>query len=210
MDGYKGKLQRESGAKRACWIVPFCWAVVFTAVAPQAKGAFIGDYALSNFTLTNTNTNDTGFATVTPGGALVLTGGNGGSGLGPGMTDLTIAARGMGTVFFNYVYSTLDDPGFDFAGYLLSGAFTQLANSDGQSGSVTFPVDVGQIFGFRVATFDNTGEPGILTVSDFTAPSAAGAIPEPGTLSFTLVAAATTIVARRRINRANRGEERIA
>src|SRR5205823_1563046 len=81
-----------------------------------------------------------------------------------------------------------DSPGGDIAGYLLANAFTQLADTSGQSGNVSFSVTLGQSFGFRINTIDNTGEPGILTVSNFNAPGGvAASVPEPGTLPLVLL-----------------------
>lgn len=174
------------------------------ALAPQAKASFIGDYAPSQFTLTNVNAD--GSVTAPAGGlSIILTGGNNGSGL-PGTTDYLAAATGAGTVSFQYSYSSFDFPGLDFAGYLVGGAFSQFANTDGQSGAGMFAVSAGQRFGFRVGTADNTGEPGILTVSRFIAPSGGGsAVPEPGTASLFLIsglASAGAVLAFRR-----RGEQ---
>jgi len=143
------------------------------------------------FTLTNESAD--GFANVSPDGlTLVLTGGNDGSGL-PGTTALTTTALYSGLVSFNYSYSTLDKPGFDTAGYLLQGTFFQLAMMDGISGSTSFPVGVGQTFGFRVATVDNEGEPGILTVSDLISPN-----PEPASLVLGLTGLAMVALKYRR------------
>lgn len=142
----------------------------------EARADFIGAYDVSNFALVNSNAN--GF--VDTGGApfsISIVGGNNGSGLS-GTTDFFVAAAGSGMVVFQYVYSSLDIPTFDFAGYLLGSSFALLADADGQSGVAQFPVASGDRFGFRVGTVDNTGEPGILTVSRFTAPEAP--VPEPG------------------------------
>ena len=146
--------------------------------APGAQAGFLGYYSLANFTLTNTDAD--GFANAGPGDSIILTGGNSGSDL-PGTTDLTIAAADTGSVSFSYQYGTLDFPGFDLAGFLYNSIFTELANSDGTSGTFIFPVAKGQTFGFRVATIDNTGEPGLLTISNFNAPEG---VPEPGTAAL--------------------------
>ena len=170
------------------------------------KAAFTGDYALNRFLLTNTNAD--GSVTTPDGGlSIVFAGGNNGSGLA-GTTDFVTSATGAGTVRFQYSYSALDFPGFDFGGYLLGGAFTQLADTDGQSGVGQFTVAAGRSFGFRVGTKDNTGEPGILTISNFTAPSGTGApVPEPGTAPVLLLAAGGAVAAHRRLRRIQRGDE---
>jgi hypothetical protein len=165
--------------------------VLMIAARSELQGAvigFTGEYDLANFTLLN-STFANGYATVAPGGLpLVLTGPNDGSGL-PGITDLFIAAPAAGLVQFSFEYSTLDpDPGFDYAGYLLNGTFYQLADTVGQTGDVTFLVDPGILFGFRVGSVDNIGEPGVLTIISFSAPESEAYIPEPG--SFVLVLSA--------------------
>lgn len=179
------------------------FALFFSVVcAPPAQAGFIGDYALSEFTLVNNNGDGT--ALVSPDGStLTLTGPNNGSGL-PGTTSLITVAKGTGLVQFDFSYATLDiwfpgDPGapYDFAGYLIGAAFVELANQDGQSGTASFMVTLGDTFGFRVASVDNLGEPGILTVSNFTAPGGGAAIPEPGTSSLLLLAGGATLAVAR-------------
>jgi len=161
--------------------LPLYCALFFAAIFLQpAKASFVGDYALSNFTLTNSSSIlPIGSATTPDNGlTVIITGPNNGSG-DPGTTDLTIAAAASGQVQFDYSYSTLDDPQLDFAWYQLGGSFIQIADQDGASGSVQFMVNAGDIFGFRVSSLDNLGEPGILTISGFSAPSSASPVPEP-------------------------------
>lgn len=130
----------------------------------------------------------------------MITGGNTGTGLS-GWTDLTIAALGSGILTFDYSYSSLDSPPYDWAGYLLGSSFVQLADSDGQSGTIAVPVSSGQIFGWRVATFDNTFEPGVLTLSGFSAPAGGAPIPEPGSWMLVLAGVAGAAAVRRWRNR---------
>jgi hypothetical protein len=82
------------------------------------------------------------------------------------------------TFQFDYSYVSLDAPGYDRAGYFIGLVFTALADTSGQSGSASVFVDAGDQFGFRIETDDNTGEPGIFTVSTF----AASAAPEPANI----------------------------
>jgi hypothetical protein len=167
-------------------------ALACSVVAPPcAKGSFIGYYQLSAFSLSNLPDGD-GFA-VTPDGGLtvILTGSNFGTDL-PSTTNLTISAAAAGLVQFNYQYASLDEAGWDYAGYLLGTTFYPLADLDGQSGSVSFLVPLGGNFGFRVGTLDNQGEPGILTVQDFVAPG--DQVPEPGSFSMLLLAAGVMLV----------------
>src|SRR5579884_1554702 len=148
----------------------FCWALMLQAVSPKASAAFIGAYSPNNWTLVNSNADGT--VTADPGGAFItLTGGNNGSGT-PGTTDYTTLASQSGTIQFDFLYSSNDDAGFDWAGYLVGGVFVQLADASGlPKQSATFNVTQGEQFGFRVGTADNGGEPGVLTVSAFSAPA---------------------------------------
>jgi len=141
-----------------------------------------GPYSLSDWALTNINA-DGSVSDPTSNIPFSLTGGNNGTG-NDGTTDFTVLIAGTGSVAFTFSYETLDAPGFDFAGYILDGAFTQLADTADETGTRTVSVSSGQHFGFRVATIDNQGEPGILTISAFDAPAAA---PEPATAMTVII-----------------------
>jgi hypothetical protein len=189
--------------KRAIRLSSLLVAAGFFMVS-QAKASFIGNYAFANFTLNNQNAD--GSAQTPDGGlSVILTGGNNGSGLS-GTTDLFITASGAGIVHFQYSYFSLDVPPFDVAGFLVDGLFTPLTDTSGDVGIASFSIAQGQTFGFRISTLDNLGEPGILTVSGFDAPSASAAAPEPVTWPAVVVAA---LVAgwRWRRNRSGREEE---
>lgn len=150
-----------------------------------------------NFTVTNTESDGTASVS-TDASTLTITGPNDGSG-NPGTTDLTAALSAAGTVSFQWSYSSLDDPGADWFGYLLNGVFTQLADTSGESGSQQLTVKAGDIFGFEAASLDNTGEPGITTITDFTAPEAAGGTaPEPGSWALLLAGGALSFLLVRR------------
>jgi hypothetical protein len=181
-----------SVARRAPRICSTVFAVSLFLLCPAAFAGFVGDYALTQFTLTNTNAN----GSVAPIGidAILLTGGNNGSGI-EGFTDLLVSATGTGPVSFSFGFSTLDRQAitlggspWDSAFFLLNGTPTLLASTDGVSGNKSFNVTAGQKFGFRVATSDNTGEPGLLTVSNFSAPQPLVSVPEPSNFSLTFLA----------------------
>ena len=184
-----------------------CWLLAAgSLLAPQAHAGFVGTYALGNFSLVNTNAD--GSAITTDGGlSVLLTGGNNGGGF-PGSTDLTITAAGTGFVHFQFSFFTLDFVDFDVAAFLINGVPTHLAGSAGDSNTGTgdFAVTAGQTFGFRVNTIDNVGEPGILAISDFSAPEGViipdpdPTVPEPATWTFGFAAIAVFGFARRRLN----------
>ena len=166
------------------------------ALVPQAKAGLI-PYQLSLFALVNTNSD--GSAVSPDGGkSVILTGGNNGSGLS-GTTDLITTATATGLIEFQYIYASVDQPMFDRGGYLVAGVFTPVADTDGQFGTTSFFVMTGDIFGFRVETDDNTQEPGVFTVSEFSVNSTTA--PEPATLPLAFLAVVAMLVA---INRRGR------
>lgn len=169
-------------------LLTVCLAVVMLlSLAQPATAAFVGEYALGNFTFTNNAVADGSVMTPDGGLTVILTGSDTGTGLEvEGTTDLTILAPAAGVFSFAYQYFSMDLPGFDRGGYLLGSTFFTLATDDGQSGSVQVPVLAGQLFGFRVATFDNQGGPGVLAISEFSGPAGGSTnpVPEPGTLGL--------------------------
>ena len=215
----KVRRRRDAGRRRA--LIPLCAVVgLCFALAEKAKADFIGYYALNNFTLTNSASTNGSAATPDAGQSIVLTGGNLGGG-NAGTTNLTIFAAVSGMVQFNFSYFSSDPSsagapfgcglGFagpcDDAGYLLNGSFVQLADDIHQnSGHVQFSVTSGQSFGFRAETMDNTGGPGILTISAFTAPAPDPA-PEPSTTTVLLGLTAAIVAAQRRMARSKKEKE---
>ena len=175
-----------------------CGLVLCLLISPSIQAAFIGGYALNNFAISNSDgvgglSGTDGFALSPDSGlSVILTGGNSGSGLA-GVTNLVINALASGLVHFQYSYASFDIPGLDAAGYLIGNQFFPLSDSDGVCNAgpcpavAQFNVTIGQSFGFRISTADNQGEPGSLTISDFTAPGATLALPEPGTAPLLLL-----------------------
>lgn len=182
-----------SSSRRACdslsWtqirlqpcILALALALAALAGVPRAAAGSIS-YPLSAFTLINANADGT--VESLDGVTASITGGNNGSGL-DGTTDLQTLALVDGTIQFHYLFLSADEPGFDWAGYVVSDIFTQLADTSGDEGDASFPVLAGQLFGFRVETADNGGEPGVFTVSSFDVPVAS---PEPLTMPLSMIA----------------------
>lgn len=207
-------------APQVCRIIATRWRFIYTlgclfactlALTPRAEASFIGYYAIGNWMQINSAVDGTGSA-MTPdsGMTVVVTGSQSGSG-NPSSFDFVIVAPSSGTVMFDYTYTSLDttpplcgpmftDP-CDDGGYLINGVYTKLATGLSQTTTptlVSFSVNAGDTFGFRVNAVDNTGEPGNLTLSNFSAPLA---VPEPGTAGLFALAAAASIGLRRRIQR---------
>ena len=194
-----------------------CVLACMLSLALPARASFIGLYSLANFTLINSDltggTSGTNGFAISPDGGLsvMLTGGNSGSGLA-GTTDLIINAAAAGLVQFQYSYASADSPGFDFSGYLLAGNFFPLSDSNGICnaascpGMAHFAVSVGQSFGFRLGTMDNQGEPGILSISSFSAPGNDTPLPEPGNgVAMVVLFAAAAAAKLWRLKRGRRG-----
>jgi hypothetical protein len=182
----KLQVQTAVARLRQLRVVTFCSTLVlFGSFLQPAKAAFIGEYALDKFTLSNSPFTD-GFAATPDGGlSIILTGSDTGSGV-EGYTDLTIASAGTGLLSFQFSYFSEDEATFDSAGYRLGSNFIMFADQSGETGTVQIPVTVGQLFGFSVYTKDNTFGRGILTIFDFSAPvgGTTGSVPEPGSWSL--------------------------
>ena len=150
----------------------------------QALTQFAGDYAPANWTQ---SIQGDGF--INTGGApasISLSGADDFTSTDQN-TDFTIAAPTAGTVSFDWAFSTDDElPRYDPFGYLLNGAFTQLTidySSFTQSGSVSFSVLAGDVFGFRQNSSDSQAGRADTTISNFNGPLAAsGPASVPGPL----------------------------
>lgn len=163
-------------------------ALVLTlGISADAYASFSGDYAVSNWTIT-----DNAGGSVDTSGApdsLTLTSGNGGDPLADppvsGDTSFTITAQTQSLVSFNWSYHTNDIYGFaafDPFGYVVNGEVTVLPDqnlapatptvSDPtgtlQSGSATFYVNAGDVFGFDAQTYDGLNGAAVGSVTNFT------------------------------------------
>ena len=180
-------------------------ATLGLAASPaQALTQFAGDYAPGNWTqsIGGDGSIDTSGAPA----SIILRGADDGSGNDVN-TDFTIAAPTAGTVSFDWNYSSADSfgPMYDPFGYLLNGAFTKLTSDGGgltQSGSASFSVLSGDVFGFRQNTWDSIFGRASTTISNFNGPTAAGPASVPGPLPILGVGAAFAYSRRlrRRIN----------
>lgn len=177
--------------------VTFCCALLLACTAPQAKADFSGYYAIANFDIIQ-STFANGFVYSATSSNVVFWGPNDGSDQA-GETEFTILPEVSGLFTFSWVYTTQNlDPTDNTAGYIANGVFNFLTSTSGAYGSVSVEVVANDPIGFAILTGDNTGEPGVLTVNNFSGPLPSGSsAPEPGTFKLLLVGVAAAIVARR-------------
>lgn len=180
------------------------------AMVPEAQAGFVAPYDPLRFSLFNSALSDgsvtNGEAIFVDGGQLlILLGPHNGIGIEESAyTDLTTISRAPGLFHFEYIYNSLDDPGFDAAGYILNGDYHEFAGIDNDSGAFSVPVVKGDLFGFRVTSSDTIGEPGVLTISHFSGP-----VPEPGEFWLTTIGLLAIVATMgRRAARRSRGGAR--
>lgn len=172
----------------------------------QAAG-FSGSFAPANWILNNTNpdqsldsTQYTCFAlnevacveAIAPSaGAVVVVGSVWGQQVGGGVantlrtTTWSVTNTGPNALIsFDWALGTSGETN-QIASYLVNLANVVLSSIDGNSGSIlSLPLATGDSFGFRVTTSDNTGNSGILSISNFNAtpfspPSTSVPVPLP-------------------------------
>ena len=100
-----------------------------------------------------------------------------------GATNFTIVAPYAGQVSFDWVYTTSDlDASLDPFGYILNSTFFQLSNDvlSNQSGSYSFDVVVGDMFGFSQRSVDSDFGAAETIIGNFVAPTDG---PTPGPAS---------------------------
>jgi len=148
--------------------------------AQAANPGFAGTYAPPNWT--QLIVQDGSVDTTNAPTSITVIGSDDFSGL-QGQTDFTIAAPSAGTVSFDWQFTTGDlKAQYDPFGYLLNGSFFKLTNDSiaNQSGSATFAVLAGDVFGFSQRSTDNSYGRAQSVISNFVAPTSS---PTPGPTS---------------------------
>lgn len=97
------------------------------------------------------------------------------------------SAHTDGTISFDWLYSSIDAPKYDYFGWLLNDQFTLLSDiSDdaeiNQQGSEAFTVKQGDIFGFRTVSIDSMFGSATTVISNFKFTTSE--VPEPSSMAF--------------------------
>ncbi len=156
-------------------------AITFFAI--EANAAFVDTYSVNNWQ----KSLEGGFVNTKSAPDSIKINSN--NGLNSGFSgernmDFTVASLKGGFVTFDWSYKTNDKngAGADPFGILLNGIFTQLTDNSGgktQSGTFSFRVRPGDIFGFRANSVDSLLGIATTTISNFSAPSQ---VPAPAAL----------------------------
>ncbi len=180
-------------------------AVFLAATAAQASTTvgFTGDYGVPNWA-TDFTSPCTSCFTIHSASDLTLGGADGDDDLLDHFTDSFITVPTNATITFDWDYRTEDDPAYDPFGVITDNGsgllFTQLSDDIGgspQSGTRSFVVAAGDVFGFRVWSIGSefgaaTGHIGNFRVD---------VVPEPTTLALLVIALAAGAATRRRDTR---------
>lgn len=150
-------------------------------IAPTAQADFSGDYAIALWTsVVNGGTIDFSGAPA----SVTLVSNN--SGTPNANQDLYFTAFENATITFDWQFTTVDTATattagaqWDPFGYLHEGSFVRLTDNGGpnlQSGSVSFDVLVGEVFGFRANTVDGLAGAATIVIDNFVALGPAAAV----------------------------------
>lgn len=153
-------------------IDPLDWTVDTedTTAGIGSPREFDGDFDIANWTLVNTPAGVNGSFNTNAGPPIELFVIGGDDSVG-GTTDFEIVVPANGEIAFDWGYQSDDEECFDAGGYAINGNFTQLAcNEPGVpffSESETVAVSTGDVFAFRVDTFDGDFGAGTFGVTNF-------------------------------------------
>ncbi len=145
----------------------------------SAQAQFSGYFDPANWSLYSVGPNSDAFMDVSGApGSIVLYGNNSSAGDGGGLYDeYTIPISCPGTVDFDFNHV---NPDIDDAWYVINGVQTMITS--GGAGSLSgITLNTGDVFGFRINTYDDCCGQGVLTITNFVFTST-GDAPETGIL----------------------------
>lgn len=166
--------------------------VMASSFAAADDIGFTGNYATSNWVLATNGGNGSVDLSGAPNSIKIIGSDNGC--LCYNETTFQTTAAYAATISFNWLYQSNDpDAWFDWGFYITVNGNQLLSGVNGDSGSISFNVNAGDVIGFGVASSDNIFGPGVLTISNF---KSTAQVPEPATLFLMgtgLVGAAGTL-----------------
>ncbi len=179
-------------------------SLVASLAGPARALGFSGAYDPTNWTTSFGGGGDGSVDTTGAPNLISITGPD--NGLANSYIDYTTTAAASGTVSFSWLYQTSDSPAQDSFGYLLGSTYTMLSDNaiSNPTGTSSFAVNSGDIFGYRVFSIDGSFGPGIASIYTFSAPDPA-VVPAP----LPLFGAVGAFVLSRRLRRRIQGQRRI-
>ena len=152
--------------------VTFCDNDIMPITATTSINGFKDNYAPSNWTFLNTNS-DGNIDTSNVPNSIVLTGGNNGSHIS-GNSSYSILCAIETTISFDWNYTTSDFAGshFDYPQVLVNGiamAFDNYGEALTQSGTIEVTIPAGETFGINMFTTDNYSGSASVQISNFVA-----------------------------------------
>ena len=145
---------------RSKWLI-LVPAIGFALFAKPAKADVLGDWQFSK-----SCANSGSYEVVD--NSIVLHGpdGSGCSGQAHWVKIETTIPTGVNTVDFTWSYWTWDGAWYDPPQYAVNGTYVQLTMANNATGSLSVPVQAGDIFTFRQYSTDTCCQPGHLTISN--------------------------------------------
>lgn len=142
------------------WLV-FVPVALFAFIAKPARADVLGDWQFSK------SCANSGSVEVVN-NSIILHGpdGNGCSGQSHWVKIETTIPTGVNTVDFTWAYQTNDGAWYDPPQYAVNGTYVQLTMANNATGSLSIPVEEGDIFTFRQYSTDTCCQPGNLTISN--------------------------------------------
>ncbi len=190
----KGRISLDSRLLAYAAAIPML-AVAGAGTARAGTIGFTGPYAFDNWT--QMIGGDGSIVDGSP-SSVTLIGSDTGSGNAVDV-DFTIVSVDTGFVSFSWTWTNSDSSSYDFAQWLQNGMVITLTGaSPSAGGQALFPIQAGDVIGFRVYSDDDMFGRGTLAITDF----ATSSIPEPSTLSLMILGAAGLLAARRRRKKA--------
>ena len=146
--------------KNSRWLI-FAPVAILALFAPSAKADVLGDWTYSQSQACNGSVEVIGTSITLHGPDY-----GGCSGQAHWVKIETTIPADVDTIDFTWTYLTNDGAWYDPPQYAVNGVFTMLTQQNNATGSMSIPVQEGDIFTFRQYSTDSCCQPGHLTISN--------------------------------------------